>query len=186
MPGGARRPNQPDGAGTIRARARCPRRRPLGFPGPGPRGTLIPLGDPGLWGPKDSPGNWKLSPIPRASCVLGNPAPASSTPTPEGLSFLRGARASGPAPLPGPLLLPPLRDFCPTNGVGRCRWTRLERRGNPAASPSPGVTPAGPPQLGGRGASLKPPGQETLTWNILLSLLGGLSLGSHPPLQHLG
>lgn len=90
--------------------------------------------------------------VPRGPCALPTPAALGSPgPGPRGTPIpLRDPRAllpSGelepPVPhlSPSPLFLPPLRDFCPS-GVGRCRWTGLERRDTPAASPSPGVTPA--------------------------------------------
>lgn len=108
----------------------------------------VPTRDSDLWGPKGSPGSWVPSPIPRTSCVRGDPRPL---PHPRG-ALLSPGELEPPVPhhSPSPFLLPPLRDFCPTNGVGRCRWTGLERRDTSAASNSPGVTPphflqSGPP-----------------------------------------
>lgn len=86
-------------------------------------------------------GSWVPSPIPRASCVLGDPRPLPSTP--EWLSFLPGSSCLPPAHLsPSPLL--PLGAFFPQMKWGGASGTSLEWRGmTPSVLP-----PVWPPDLG--------------------------------------
>lgn len=60
-----------------------------------PQGTQISFLDSRSWGPQGLAGSWVPSPIPRASCVLGDPCPPPSTP--EWLSFLSRSWGLRPA-----------------------------------------------------------------------------------------
>ena len=141
MPGCARRLDRP--VGDRRPRGPCAQ--------PSPAAPLLPYARaprhahptpaPGELATQGLAGSWVPSPIPRASCVLGDPRPLPSTP--EWLSFLPGSSCLPPAHLsPSPLL--PLGAFFPQMKWGGASGTSLAWRGmTPSVLP-----PVRPPELG--------------------------------------
>lgn len=107
MPGGARRLDPPVGGQGPRFRCAQPSpeaaRPPDPTPGPRELGT------------QDLAGSSVSAPVPRASCILGNPSPlpSSGSPSSPELGPLAGARSP---------FLPSPSGLLPTNGVERCRW----------------------------------------------------------------
>lgn len=155
MPGRARRLDPP--VGGQGPRFRCVQPSPAAprppDPTPGPREL----------GTQDLAGSSVSAPVPRASCILGNPSPLPSSGSPSSPELGPLARARSP-------LLPSLSGLLPTNEVERCRWNEPGVEGSlripfPRGAPA-GLPPVRPPALGcvwgaECGGSLKPPGKRT-------------------------